>query len=660
MEHKTIQASWGAQVLELLARYIDIELASQQGGVIAGQAVASAVSELFGDGTAVVYNDVDIFRPMTDGLKRSTRGRVLNMEREHTSEIDQSYGQIFMAVGYHYQIARTRRDGMLNEIYAFGKSENFLKGKTEIQKFLKSFDFNCVQVGVDLATKNLVWTSDFSDFFRTKELLVSNVRTPVHTAIRWFRKVKELNGVFANTPAAMEILGASITRIRPGDLVDKVITDRLTFSTPYLEKMSVVKADMEKWFELIDQTGDDIPLFTIRPIFTLPETLSQGGFPIHIMPTVARAYRGFWKRFACEQIINALDEENCKLEHIALVARGPGELLKQLSKTQLADANRLFKEHSLGRWITEMNLRDQMQFAAMVRQCEGEHGTWLIGVLETVNFRFIEEFQALASADRSAWINQLAINKKKEMTSTLLTTRYLEPIELQGYSVKELTSAMDLMEEGSRMHHCVGGYFESVKAGYCKILRLQKHGVAESLTVEMRKRGFVWVEQQSKGVYNRDATKQESKFIQYAIVLFNVSNLLSILPSGLKAAILKVLVSIPMSLGFIGSFINVFISVFDHFNLQRSYGGRNRMTLNKVLKYGADRFIHVVCGQQKTMEVDWSNRKSFHFQRTYSNPWTQFFESWKSVIGQRVFGKRPISSFELVRDFEDRSDRLPF
>ena len=533
---KSLDPSWGKQVLAYLTQFVDLTAERFPGGIVAGQAVASAVSGLFGDGTAVIYNDIDVFRPMPDDRKRSTKGRVLGMAAEMSTYSSESYGHLNASDTFHYRVARTSRDGMLNEILTFGDTKDFLSGSKNITRFLQSFDFNCVQVGIDLATSELVWTEDYADFFRTKELLVSNVRTPVHSAIRWFKKVKELKGIYANTEAAMEILGTCIAVYQGA----KHQSDVLLFSSPYKAKYDDVAAEISKWFDLSETTGKDIPLFSLKPRFELPQQLIQSSYSCYyLVPTVARALRGFWRRHVCEDILNALDNDKGRLEYLALRIHGPREFFKQRSQLELRQANTMFDEHTLGAWGKGMRLDELLAFTGLVRKCVKQHGLWFYGALELADSKTVEAFKGCSADQWGEWLDTFALESEIEMSKVIAPNTSWPELLHSGYRVRELVKKMDLLSEGIRMHHCVGGYFRHVSKGYSKIISMQTADINSCITMELNREFLLWTKAQAVGLGNRCLTDEEKHSVAQVIALYNLSMFLRILPLVWSKAILE-------------------------------------------------------------------------------------------------------------------------
>lgn len=87
---------------------------------VAGQAVASALFDLVGDGSCVVYNDIDAF-VLTNGSRLETRNkrlRLATLDYEVIEPFQSQYGALVASATSIYAVHSTERDGMLNTVLA--------------------------------------------------------------------------------------------------------------------------------------------------------------------------------------------------------------------------------------------------------------------------------------------------------------------------------------------------------------------------------------------------------------------------------------------------------------------------------------------------------------------------------------------------------------
>lgn len=183
-------------------------------GFMSGGAVANTILSIYWGGDYPI-NDIDIFVEVN---KRNVHTPI--RYNEHTLSED-GYGHTYVnhVDNNSYRVISTDRDGLINTVKytlepeAIMKIGTILNGnglkpeqkKERLLSILKGFDINCCQVGIDLKTKQLIYTKEFSDFLETKQLKASTLYTPGHTAIRMFKKLDELK-CFCNIDQEMKKL----------------------------------------------------------------------------------------------------------------------------------------------------------------------------------------------------------------------------------------------------------------------------------------------------------------------------------------------------------------------------------------------------------------------------------------------------------------------
>ncbi len=195
-------------------------------GIVAGQAVASALFEHIGLGQGP-YNDIDTFvhydqaphcphyddpnpiaesgEPRRTGIKRSF-GRNFGITDPSISS-----GSLGISVidpiscnGYsvnysHYDLGapyinyvRISPDNIPYEKVRTAKAQGYsaLSGYAEL--ILNGFDINACQIALDLKAGTVVWTDEFQNFLYHKQLKSTFLGTPMHTAVRLLRKRNDL------------------------------------------------------------------------------------------------------------------------------------------------------------------------------------------------------------------------------------------------------------------------------------------------------------------------------------------------------------------------------------------------------------------------------------------------------------------------------------
>jgi hypothetical protein len=205
-------------------------------GVIAGQAVASAMYEIANTGIAGPFNDIDVFvlkehapycphvdEPMPPALNekgnimdftfvKNTIGKAHKAPR-HSLHVS-SFGctlQDPISAGT-YQVVYAHNDlnnPFINYIrVAFHNRHDSSKDILSLnaEEILFGFDINACQIGLDMATQRVVWTPAFQNFLFSHELKCTFFGTPMHTAVRLCKKHKEMPSLGFNIDAQMKHL----------------------------------------------------------------------------------------------------------------------------------------------------------------------------------------------------------------------------------------------------------------------------------------------------------------------------------------------------------------------------------------------------------------------------------------------------------------------
>jgi hypothetical protein len=544
-----LHQNMGEKVLQRLGSLVDIEEICKESGVIAGQSVASALSEVYGDGKAVVYNDVDVFRELQKKDMRSTRRMVLKTCNHETHTLESSYGQLVVASAHHYRVARTRREGLLNEVLCFGMKENVLRNEANVVQFLRSFDLNCVQVGIDTATRKLIWTPAFDKFHKTRQLLVENCKTPVHTAIRYFRKKNELDGVYGNDDHIMEVLAHMIKRLDNQNSVDFFNPEsfgQFCFGKHYAQKLDDVQTDVAKWMDLkpVVLKGKDIELFTLFPRSDLGEDSEANKVDSYLLPTYYRAKQGYWKKNICAQMIRAIT--GTQIESQLIFTRGEVEFVNPVSQNSIQSLNKLVNEHNISRWICKLSIAQMLEFNEALKESSQKYGKCVYGILEHTYDTDVDLTGEVCFKDAVLRLIDLEYAK----ISNLVAPQKILPTMSAsgGFIMSELTSAIELLEEGARQHHCVGGYAESVANGDYHIVSLRKERAKDSITVQLRESTFGWKSIQSRGVSNAEIRNQDLIAVKQVTVAMSLAHKLDFLGENLKKRAIELAINSPYAM----------------------------------------------------------------------------------------------------------------
>jgi len=194
-------------VLSRLKEVADKDLNSK--GVVAGQAVSSAITELLNIDISPVYNDVDIFIPMIHSTfslemkKKKTLQDNEMIEAFSASSFISNYGGMGINASKKYSIIAHGRYGMLNKIWVeiptnVSMQKNYKR--TMARYIVSDFDINSTQVGIwlDKDEPIMIFTEAFLKYLETRQLEVTKWNTPAHSLIRLIKKRDELNGVYVD------------------------------------------------------------------------------------------------------------------------------------------------------------------------------------------------------------------------------------------------------------------------------------------------------------------------------------------------------------------------------------------------------------------------------------------------------------------------------
>lgn len=168
-------------------------------GIVAGQAVASAIYDILGISSTGPYNDLDVYVEPLDvpetyevtdestGVKTITHGIV-------SSGVRSSFDGIFQPMeknGYCLYGSGVAADNPdINYITIMMACDSNASREKVI---LDGFDINACMCALDSKNKRLVVNDQFLDFLETCELKIVNYFTPIHTIVRAVKKAKELD-----------------------------------------------------------------------------------------------------------------------------------------------------------------------------------------------------------------------------------------------------------------------------------------------------------------------------------------------------------------------------------------------------------------------------------------------------------------------------------
>ena len=247
-QHGIITPDLGEKVIQVLGRHASLPAT----GLVAGQAVASALDEVLGTGIPV-YNDIDIFLsddawrkawpqdlplppaitadpldwlediPKQEKARTLLAGRVTYFD-DPTYESDDYACKLSVAQRELYSIGQTRTQGLLNYVrvdwspHARNELEGMpdeVQSQQQMHWLTKVFDMNCTQAAVDLASGELHVSAHYERFLRSRQLQVVTGYTPVHSMLRYLKKREELK-VFGNDDMHLRLMHR-LVQVAQGD-----------------------------------------------------------------------------------------------------------------------------------------------------------------------------------------------------------------------------------------------------------------------------------------------------------------------------------------------------------------------------------------------------------------------------------------------------------
>lgn len=585
MKNIVLHPSMGRAILHYLRMFCPIEPsvgphAMPVDEYIAGQSVASAISALYGDGSMQVYNDVDLFRMNSFFRSQASGGLVLRPDIDDLVLKNDGYGHFEFKQENVYSITQVRREGMLNLVDCTQGSAmpDSLLPDHRMRLFLSSFDLNCTQVGVRLSDGALVWTPAFERFVRTKEMLVENNKTPLHTAIRWFKKKAELDGVFGHDERAMQLLSASsewIQMAHDGDVMDYfrlsredrrsrrylgALASKMAFGAGYLDKMAPVEKEVLAYFSLESCDFDGVRLFHMKPRASsgLDRDVMKR-LPLQMVTSYARAVQGFWRRHQSRHIRDVLEsaqETNAQFYERTVLTRHADMVSSPAAQKEAHKVSNIITDHRGMSHLASCGLDYPVlrDLVAAIESHKQDEQSYIYGTLDHPEaakqllnaISQSEPGQSMGSILQAVMQDRKARIAVLTQQATYLIGEPLGRLMIQGRPVHELRTDRALHIEGRRMHHCVAGYLERVLRGDCAIFSLGAHKPQDALTLEVvplsRKRlGVTFLDAyQLSGLCNRQATEQEQQSAQLLVDALNLSRVTrGLVQPGLALSILS-------------------------------------------------------------------------------------------------------------------------
>jgi hypothetical protein len=527
----------GSAVVNHLRQFADLP----PDGILAGQAVDSAITDLFGSGGGV-YNDIDVFRQETEPFKNRnmrTANSLTSRFELSTSVGDDAYGtmNVLLEVVQTYGIHAVKREGMLNTVSC---NVTWPVQTLSAQRVIRGFDINCTRVAVDLATNELIWDRDYQDFLHSRQLRISMMHTPWHTFLRLAKKAEELPSVYVDFDVAAE----SCVAIARSTWLDQMLRRKgvsLQFGqkhqelaarlesvwAPYFsyEKKRIYQTRHHKWTEdeaLAVPGGKAIDLCSLTPRGGLETKLQErcnrmGSGLLFFAPRVIESSRRKVAPAAYHKLnaIVALDQQApaqpvdldaAPLRRIGRASQrrdfvqvnaelfGTDYVQGQALPAIAAKVSEWVGQHAgLSRGMVGLTLEAQYARMQAVTEVCRKFGKQYFNGDTKAGFGVLEN-ERDAAVFESPEAMEAALMRYYRANSTPFDVKPLPlppfvPARFEGFHVRELLTPHELRNEGNTMGHCVGGYSDAVRRNTSRILTiryLDERRTQNCSTVEVR------------------------------------------------------------------------------------------------------------------------------------------------------------------------------
>jgi hypothetical protein len=472
------------KVLERLSKIV--ELPSE--GLIAGGSVASILMEMSWGGEYPI-NDVDVFKPFRvpknftlGGVDTSTTFK--GVERNSKYNIEKNrYGHLLVTSGNEsgYKIVKTSNDGLLNTVeyeplimknipITLGTKPNF-----DVMNVIEGFDINCCQVGIDMKDKTLIYTPDFEEFLETRQLKVSTLYTPAHTAIRLVKKLDELK-CYCDLETEMKLLSFMLTI-----WMREVTKSRVSFyfTEKYINLFEKYQKTLSNYFELfpfvdmqietlermnLPVTDDDrvrweeySDLKTLRAIRYVEDDkeLENIFYNISLQPAIILKVFRYYR-----DNVKKVDKKKIDLLYSSYVTRKLLVIIKDFHKCDFSSKNVDYFERNITvfDFALDFMIKRQLNFQQshdLIKDLKHAHnlnGDWILPAIQESLSDFIL-FEYEYEKDK--------FYKHLDKTLRRYCIDIIDPVDMsnvtfpEGVEIKEITSMGDLYKTGYEMKNCL-------------------------------------------------------------------------------------------------------------------------------------------------------------------------------------------------------------
>ena len=523
-------------------------------GFLAGGAVANTLLSMKYDDTYPI-NDLDIFiesEEKDDPFDMEYRSSMAPTRTQELTILSGYYeGELSYDHGSNYRILEVERDGLLNWITISRVSDR--SNLRNYSYILNGFDFNCCQVGIDLKTNELYYTEEFEEFLNTKQLDVTAIYTPAHTAIRLFKKKKELN-CYCDVEKCMELLSQPLireTRVRLhsryfgtyfshkyksmflehyGDIkpffsmvsffddkkemwevsnnnCNRVSLDRDHVTNWLTPQKTIPQELLQKWETYNDIMWTLVPIKYNTPNVRIKEILSSVEYnPLTFMSSY-KLINGKIKNNIINKCEIVLREGKCtKL----LTLLNPYFCDCDFSSTHINDVEGFVSKYSQLLNIIvkfKINLQECVELIKAIKRVISVEGDWI----EIKLMEILGNWNVVIKPTYENICNSLK-TYKIEMSKPLVDEiKFLSQIKLpKDVLIKELVSELEIHWAGNKLKNCLNNpgqnYIERIKSGEVKVIIISTPNSISALELHVKTDDIKYEEKQLLSICNKQSS----------------------------------------------------------------------------------------------------------------------------------------------------------
>ena len=514
------------KIIEILTKY---SVAIPNEGFLAGGAIANTIFNLFWGGNYPI-NDIDIFYETKRASSPNYSWDMIHTPLRTDKIVLEGDGYMVTKISYNencsYKVLSTRRDGYLNMIEI--SSINNRSVVKNYEYILKGFDLNCCQVGINLENNELVYTEEFELFLKTKQLELTTLYTPAHTAIRIFKKIDELQ-CYCNLDKCMEILSQPLLLSRVNYAKQKGFG--VYFSTKYKDLYIKYHNKIKNYFTMVKffqhkknvwesmyekvNVGEDHVVNWMDPNRSIPrDLLIKWGKYKDIMWTLEpKKYKTpnetinellellFYNPltlFKSYNIINGKLTKN-EINKINVIIKSSSFFCKlfffviedfQKCDFTISHINELNSFLKMNTWLSrdicrfKMNLQETYNLIKTIKKIYKKEGEWISDILSEI----LEKKDDSYNLSFKTLISEIKV-KIGEHSKNFIDPTDISFIELpKGVSVIEITNDYLLQWSGHKLKNCINnsgqGYKDNIILGKLKIFIIKTPNNLSAMEIE--------------------------------------------------------------------------------------------------------------------------------------------------------------------------------